>query len=74
MCRDAPRPTAWIASKHILLYGVEIRFYSSHVEIREEFETEIDGMYAIGAGAGIRRGLTQASMCGVIAARQIAKS
>jgi uncharacterized FAD-dependent dehydrogenase len=60
-----------IASKHTLLYGVEIKFYSSHVEMREGFETAIDGIYAIGDGAGITRGLLQASMCGVIAARHI---
>jgi uncharacterized FAD-dependent dehydrogenase len=63
-----------IASKHTLLYGVEIKFYSSHVEMREGFETAIDGMYAIGDGAGITRGLMQASMCGIIAARHVAKS
>lgn len=62
-----------IASKHTLLYGVEIKFYSSHVEMREGFETAIDGIYAIGDGAGITRGLLQASMCGVIAARHIAE-
>jgi uncharacterized FAD-dependent dehydrogenase len=63
-----------IASKHTLLYGVEVKFYSSHVETREGFETAIDGLYAIGDGAGITRGLMQASMCGVIAARHVAKS
>ncbi len=61
-----------IASKHTLLYGVEIKFYSSHVEIGQGFETTIDGMYAIGDGAGITRGLLQASMCGVLAARHLA--
>ncbi len=61
-----------IASKHTLLYGVEIKFYSSHVETRDGFETLIDGLYAIGDGAGITRGLLQASMCGIIAARHIA--
>jgi uncharacterized FAD-dependent dehydrogenase len=63
-----------VASKHTLLYGVEIKFYSSHVEMREGFETYIDGMYTIGDGVGITRGLMQASMCGIIAARHIAKS
>ncbi|PIE33943.1 FAD-dependent oxidoreductase [candidate division KSB3 bacterium] len=63
-----------IASKHTLLYGVEIKFYSSHVDVREGFETAIDGLYAIGDGAGITRGLLQASMCGVLAARRIAAS
>lgn len=62
-----------IASKHTLLYGVEIKFYSSHVKMREGFETAIDGLYAIGDGAGITRGLMQASMCGVMAARHITK-
>ena len=61
-----------IASKHTLLYGVEIKFYSSHVEMREGFETLIDGMYTIGDGVGITRGLLQASMCGVLTARHIA--
>ncbi len=60
-----------IASKHTLLYGVEIKFYSSHVEVHDGLETEISGLYAIGDGAGITRGLMQASMCGVIAARPI---
>ena len=63
-----------IASKHTLLYGVEIKFYSSHVEMRDGFETTIDGLYAIGDGAGITRGLLQASMCGVLAAQHIIKS
>jgi len=61
-----------IASKHTLLYGVEIKFYSSHVEIRDGFETAIDGLYAIGDGVGMTRGLMQASICGVLAARRIA--
>ncbi|MCP4396070.1 MAG: FAD-dependent oxidoreductase [bacterium] len=60
-----------IASKHTLLYGVEIKFYSSHVEMRDGFETDIDGLYAIGDGAGITRGLLQASMCGVLTAQHI---
>jgi uncharacterized FAD-dependent dehydrogenase len=62
-----------IASKHTLLYGVEIKFYSSYVEMREGFETVIDGLYTIGDGVGITRGLLQASMCGVLAARHIMK-
>ncbi|PID57538.1 FAD-dependent oxidoreductase [candidate division KSB3 bacterium] len=63
-----------IASKHTLLYGVEIKFYSSHVEMREGFETAIDGLYAIGDGAGITRGLLQASMCGVLAAQHLLRN
>ncbi len=63
-----------IASKHTLLYGVEIKFYSSYLAIRDGFETPIDGMYAIGDGVGLTRGLMQASMCGVMAARHLAQA
>ncbi len=34
--------------------------------------SEIDGLYAIGDGAGITRSLAQASVSGIIAARSIA--
>lgn len=63
-----------IASKHTLLYGVEIKFYSSHVEMREDFETVIDGLYAAGDGVGITRGLLQASMCGVLVGRAVSEA
>ena len=36
------------------------------------FETEIGNLYAIGDGAGITRGLMQASVTGVVVARDIA--
>jgi len=34
-------------------------------------ETEVENLYAIGDGAGITRGLIQASISGVITAREI---
>lgn len=54
-----------------LLYGVEVKFYSSRLPLKANLETEIDGLYAIGDGAGITRGLVQASVAGVVAARHI---
>jgi uncharacterized protein len=59
-------------SKNTLLYGVEVKFYSSKVSVTEHFETAIPNLYAIGDGAGITRGLMQASVTGVIVARDIA--
>ncbi len=59
-------------SKNTLLYGVEVKFYSSKVLVDSNFETAIPGLYAIGDGAGITRGLMQASVTGIKVARAIA--
>jgi uncharacterized FAD-dependent dehydrogenase len=59
-------------SKNTLLYGVEVKFYSSKVSVQPNFETAISRLYAIGDGAGITRGLMQASVTGVVVARDIA--
>lgn len=62
-----------VYSKHTLLYGVEVKFYSSRLELSPELETKIAGLFAAGDGAGVTRGLAQASVAGVIAAREILK-
>lgn len=59
-------------SKNTLLYGVEVKFYSSKVSVDSRFMTALPGLYAIGDGAGITRGLMQASVTGVVVARDIA--
>jgi len=61
-----------VNSDHTLLYGIEAKFYSNRVKLDASLETEIAGLYAVGDGAGITRGLIQASLSGVIAARAIA--
>lgn len=58
-------------SRHTLLYGVEVKFYSSRVELTHQLETKIPNFFAIGDGAGITRGLAQASAAGVIVGREI---
>lgn len=60
-------------SKNTLLYGVEVKFYSSKIRVQPNLETEIKGLYTIGDGAGITRGLMQASVTGIMAARDIVK-
>lgn len=60
-------------SKNTLLYGVEVKFYSSKLKVNNEFETMVANLFTIGDGAGITRGLMQASVTGVIVARNILK-
>ena len=60
-----------VASRHTLLYGVEVKFYSSRLALSENMESEIENMFAAGDGAGVSRGLVQASASGVVAAREI---
>ena len=56
-----------------LLYGPEIKFYSNKIAINNEFETSIKGLYSIGDGGGLTRGLMMASASGVQTARNLCK-
>jgi uncharacterized protein len=58
-------------SRDTLLYGVEVKFYSSRLELNNNLETKIANLFAGGDGAGITRGLMQASVSGIIIARAI---
>ncbi len=60
-----------VASRHTLLYGVEVKFYSNRLQLNPGLETEISNMFAVGDGAGVSRGLIQSSASGVVAAREI---
>jgi len=62
-----------VASHHTLLYGVEVKFYSCRPELSSSLETEVRNMFAVGDGAGVSRGLVQASASGVVASREILK-
>ena len=60
-----------VASPHTLLYGIEVKFYSSRPQLSPSLETEASNMFAVGDGAGVSRGLIQASASGVVAAREV---
>ncbi|MGC9975639.1 MAG: FAD-dependent protein [Syntrophales bacterium] len=60
-----------IFSRHTLLYGVEVKFYSNRIDVSPEMETKVKNLFAIGDGAGITRGLLQASASGILAAKAI---
>ncbi len=60
------------ASRYTLLYGIEVKFYSARVKLTDELETEgVKNLFTIGDGAGVTRGLIQASASGVHVARVI---
>ena len=60
-----------VASPQTLLYGIEVKFYSSRLKLTPCLETEVRNMFAAGDGAGVTRGLVQASASGIVAAREI---
>jgi hypothetical protein len=60
-----------VNSRHTLLYGVEVKFYSSRLELSNRLESKITNLFAAGDGAGVTRGLAQASAAGVVVAREI---
>lgn len=62
-----------VGSDGTLLYGVEVKFYSLRLRLTPQLETECHNLFAAGDGAGITRGIVQAAVSGVVAARAIAE-
>jgi len=60
-----------VASDRTLLYGVELKLYSSRLELTEELETQVENLFAAGDGAGVTRGLVQAAASGLVVAGAI---
>jgi uncharacterized FAD-dependent dehydrogenase len=63
-----------VASDGTLLYGIEVKFYSSRLELGNDLQTRITGLYAVGDGAGVTRGLVQSGASGLVAARAVAET
>jgi len=59
-------------SRDTLLYGVEVKFYSSKILVDNNLETGIKGLFCAGDGAGITRGLMQAGVSGMVIADEVA--
>lgn len=59
------------ANYDTLLYGAEVKFYSSRLELSGQLETALPNFFAAGDGAGITRGLAQAGASGIQIARAI---
>ncbi len=61
------------ANEDTLLYGVEVKFYNSKVEVDSNLETKIKGLYALGDGSGVTHSLSQASASGIFVGRRLAE-
>lgn len=69
--RQMDKVVEGFANPDNLLYAPEIKFYSNKVVINDNFETNIKGLYSIGDGGGMTRGLMMASASGVQMARNL---
>ena len=58
-----------MANDDTLLYGIEVKFYNSVVDVDSNFETRQKGLYCLGDGSGVTHSLSQASASGVEMAR-----
>ena len=67
--KDMDKVVEGFASPDNLLYGPEIKFYSNELLLDKNFESSIKGLYSIGDGCGMTRGLMMASASGVAMAR-----
>ncbi|MFO7601885.1 MAG: FAD-dependent oxidoreductase, partial [Candidatus Desulfacyla sp.] len=56
MLQALDRIAPGVYSRHTLLYGVEVKFYSNRTDVTAEMETAINNLFVIGDGAGITRG------------------
>jgi len=71
MLQGLEKLAAGVYSHHTLLYGAEVKFYSNRIGLSPELETNVTNLFAIGDGAGITRGLLQASASGMVAGRAV---
>lgn len=75
MIKSLDKVSPGLASDETLLYGVEVKFYSNILKVDQSFRSQsVKNLYFGGDGAGITRGLMQASVNGVLIAREILKN
>ncbi|MCE1197403.1 MAG: NAD(P)/FAD-dependent oxidoreductase [Marinilabiliales bacterium] len=75
MIKSLDKVTPGLASDETLLYGVEVKFYSNIVKVGPDFQSSsVKNLYFGGDGAGITRGLMQASVNGVLIGRAVTAS
>ncbi|MGL4484811.1 MAG: NAD(P)/FAD-dependent oxidoreductase [Anaerovoracaceae bacterium] len=61
------------ANEDTLLYGVEVKFYNSELEVDNHLMTKIQGLYALGDGSGVTHSLSQASASGAYVGKILAE-
>jgi hypothetical protein len=60
-----------VFSRNTLLYGVEVKFYSSRLKVSGTLESQVRNLFGAGDGVGMTRGLVQASASGLLVADSI---
>ncbi len=73
MLEAVDRLAPGVAAASTLLYGVEVKLYSARVALTEGLETQVRNLFACGDGAGVTRGLVQASASGLAVGEEIAR-
>ncbi len=63
-----------LASPQTLIYAPEIKYYSVVIDVNRKMETNVEGIYVAGDGAGLSRGINIAAATGILAAKGIAES
>jgi len=58
-----------VASDSTLLYAPEIKYYAMQLEVDDDLQTTLPGLFAAGDGAGLSRDLINAAATGLLAAR-----
>lgn len=61
------------ANDDTLLYGVEVKFYNSKVEVDGHLETQIPGLFILGDSSGVTHSMSQAAASGVHTARVLSE-
>jgi hypothetical protein len=60
-----------VLSDSTLIYGPEIKFYSTMTKVDDNLETTVKNLFAAGDGCGLSRDITNAAATGVLAGRGI---
>ncbi len=58
-----------MSNEDTLLYGIEVKFYNSNVEVDNNLQTKIEGLYIIGDCSGVTHSLSQAAASGIYVGR-----
>lgn len=57
------------ANNDTLLYGVEVKFYNSKVQVDKNLMTKVEGLYILGDCSGVTHSLSQAAASGIYVAQ-----
>lgn len=71
MLRALDNVAPGVFSFDTLLYGTEVKFFSSGPVLKKYLETQIDNLYACGDGVGVSANLVHASVSGLLVAEHI---